>query len=154
MKRPSRGSIVIDGREVITLSSNNYLGLNTHPRLREAAEPHLNRGKRVAFAFAPLQDGVEAQPSILRRPEIIHGLRNLVQNAVDFARSSVWVEGEWTSRRIIVRITDDGDGFPAGLIGRIGDPFVRARRAGDAGRGRDQNGGKKTFRTFSVVRSS
>jgi glycine C-acetyltransferase len=28
----------IDGREVITLSSNNYLGLNTHPRLREAAE--------------------------------------------------------------------------------------------------------------------
>jgi glycine C-acetyltransferase len=29
---------VIDGREVITLSSNNYLGLNTHPRLLEAAE--------------------------------------------------------------------------------------------------------------------
>ncbi|HEX3218923.1 MAG TPA: glycine C-acetyltransferase [Candidatus Limnocylindria bacterium] len=28
---------VIDGREVITLSSNNYLGLNTHPRLREAS---------------------------------------------------------------------------------------------------------------------
>ena len=28
---------VIDGSEVITLSSNNYLGLNTHPRLREAA---------------------------------------------------------------------------------------------------------------------
>jgi glycine C-acetyltransferase len=29
---------IIDGREVITLSSNNYLGLNTHPRLMEAAE--------------------------------------------------------------------------------------------------------------------
>jgi len=29
---------IIDGREVITLSSNNYLGLNTHPRLRAAAE--------------------------------------------------------------------------------------------------------------------
>jgi glycine C-acetyltransferase len=28
---------VIDGREVITLSSNNYLGLNTHPKLRQAA---------------------------------------------------------------------------------------------------------------------
>ena len=27
----------IDGREVITLSSNNYLGLATHPRLRKAA---------------------------------------------------------------------------------------------------------------------
>jgi glycine C-acetyltransferase len=28
---------VIDGREVITLSSNNYLGLNTHPKLKRAA---------------------------------------------------------------------------------------------------------------------
>ncbi len=28
---------IIDGKEVITLSSNNYLGLNTHPRLIEAA---------------------------------------------------------------------------------------------------------------------
>ena len=26
----------IDGRDVITLSSNNYLGLTTHPKLREA----------------------------------------------------------------------------------------------------------------------
>jgi glycine C-acetyltransferase len=28
---------VIDGREVVNLSSNNYLGLTTHPRLRKAA---------------------------------------------------------------------------------------------------------------------
>jgi glycine C-acetyltransferase len=28
---------VIDGKEVITLSSNNYLGLNTHPKLKQAA---------------------------------------------------------------------------------------------------------------------
>jgi glycine C-acetyltransferase len=28
---------IIDGREVITLSSNNYLGLATHPKLRQAA---------------------------------------------------------------------------------------------------------------------
>ncbi|MES2814320.1 MAG: ActS/PrrB/RegB family redox-sensitive histidine kinase [Pseudomonadota bacterium] len=96
--------------------------------VREAAEPHLARGKRVEFSFAAIQDGDAEQPLILRRPEVIHGLRNLVQNAVDFARSAVWVEGEWTARRIVVRITDDGDGFPAGLIGRIGDPFVRARR--------------------------
>jgi glycine C-acetyltransferase len=29
--------VVIDGREVIQLSSNNYLGLTTHPRLKKAA---------------------------------------------------------------------------------------------------------------------
>lgn len=96
--------------------------------LREAAEPHLARGKRVEFAFGPLQDGDETQPTIQRRPEVIHGLRNLVQNAVDFARATVWIEAEWSARRITVRITDDGDGFPPSVIGRIGDPFVRVRR--------------------------
>jgi len=34
---------VIDGREVITLSSNNYLGLNTHPKLRQAAVEAVER---------------------------------------------------------------------------------------------------------------
>ena len=34
---------VIDGREVITLSSNNYLGLATHPRLRQAAVDAIER---------------------------------------------------------------------------------------------------------------
>ena len=96
--------------------------------LREAAEPHMARGKDVLFNVAPAEGCSQRQPTILRRPEIIHGLRNLVQNAVDFARTTVWVEAEWTDRTITVRIVDDGDGFPADVIGRIGDPFVRARR--------------------------
>ena len=29
--------VTVDGRDVISLASNNYLGLNTHPRLVEAA---------------------------------------------------------------------------------------------------------------------
>ena len=28
-----------------------------------------------------------------------------------------------------MRIVDDGDGYPPNLLGRIGDPFVRSRRA-------------------------
>src|SRR5438105_15958788 len=32
-----RARTTIDRREVVNLSSNNYLGLTTHPRLREAA---------------------------------------------------------------------------------------------------------------------
>jgi two-component system sensor histidine kinase RegB len=95
--------------------------------LREAAEPHVARGKRVEFSLTPVEGSPDRQPTILRRPEIIHGLRNLVQNAVDFARSTVWIEGEWTDRTVTVRIIDDGDGFPPHVIGRIGDPFVRHR---------------------------
>jgi two-component system sensor histidine kinase RegB len=97
--------------------------------LREAAEPHMARGKQVEFRLGADGDGTLIQPTIPRRPEIIHGLRNLIQNAVDFARSTVWVEATWTDRTVTIRIIDDGEGFPQNVIGRIGDPFVRARRA-------------------------
>jgi two-component system sensor histidine kinase RegB len=97
--------------------------------IEEAAEPHRERGKTITFEFRAAEGADPGQPAILRRPEIIHGLRNLVQNAVDFARNSVWIEAEWDDDRINVRIMDDGRGFPQQLFGRIGDPFMRRRRA-------------------------
>ncbi len=96
--------------------------------IQEAAEPHADRGKTIHFTERPDADGSLQQPSILRRPEVIHGLRNLIQNAVDFARANVWVEAVWTGDKISIRILDDGPGFPLQFIGRIGDPFVRHRR--------------------------
>ena len=98
--------------------------------VREAAEPHLARGKAVVFSERDRMTGAMRSPNILRRPEIIHGLRNLVQNAVDYARAKVWIDVVWDDMQILVRITDDGEGFAAQVIGRIGDPFVRQRRAG------------------------
>lgn len=104
--------------------------------LREAAEPHLDRGKRVIFATAPTGAGSRAEPVILRAPELIHGVRNLVQNAVDFARSQVWVDARWTASTLTLRIIDDGEGFPPQVLGRIGDPFLRSRRDDAASRKR------------------
>ncbi len=109
--------------------------------LREAAEPHLSRGRAVAFDVFPGTNGGDRQPNILRRPEVIHGLRNLVQNAVDFARSRVWIDATWTDSIILVRIIDDGPGYPANILGRIGDPFVRSRSvAQEAGQRPDYEG--------------
>jgi two-component system sensor histidine kinase RegB len=105
--------------------------------IREAAEPHVERGRDVRFRLSPpFGLGQAAQPTILRRPEIIHGLRNLVQNAVDFARSTVWIDIGWTDRAITIRIIDDGPGFPPQVLGRIGDPFVRQRSEPGAARQR------------------
>lgn len=103
--------------------------------VREAAEPHAARGKALHIAEGA---GAGTQPSIRRHPEIIHGLRNLVQNAVDFARGNVWIDIGWTADRIRIRIVDDGAGFPAHLIGRIGDPFMRHRRGEADGRQRPE----------------
>ncbi|MFT5795989.1 MAG: two-component system sensor histidine kinase RegB [Ascidiaceihabitans sp.] len=97
--------------------------------VNEAAEPHAHRGKFVHYSHDPASGSEMEQPSILRKPEIIHGLRNLVQNAVDFAGANVWIETDWTDDTISIRIIDDGCGFPPYMIGRIGDPFMRKRRA-------------------------
>ncbi|SLN24246.1 Sensor histidine kinase RegB [Pseudoruegeria aquimaris] len=97
--------------------------------IHEAAEPHLDRGKEISFTLVS-DEPADAQPMVMRYPEFVHGIRNLVQNAVDFADSRVWVEIGWTNEKISVRIVDNGPGFPEQLIGRIGDPFVR-RRSGE-----------------------
>ncbi|MGB0902839.1 sensor histidine kinase RegB [Halocynthiibacter sp.] len=105
--------------------------------VEEAAEPHLARGKEVYFDFEP--DGkTTPQPEALRLPEVIHGLRNLIQNAVDFAKDNVWIEARWTADTILIRVIDDGPGFPTDMTGRIGDPFVRRRTSLQSARKRPE----------------
>lgn len=96
--------------------------------IKEASEPHLNRGKSVNFNIGPTDKDSSRQPDIFRHPEIIHGVRNFIQNAVDFAETTVSVEVSWTEDRIRIRVSDDGPGFPSSVLGRIGEPFVRQRR--------------------------
>ena len=104
--------------------------------VQEAATPHADRGIELHYDFHPRGGPTgdpSQQPQILRQPEVIHGLRNLVQNAVDFAQTQVWIEAVWGPDGIEMRITDDGPGFPPDLLGRLGDPFLsrRARRSAE-----------------------
>lgn len=96
--------------------------------IREAAEPHADRGIALHYDIASSQSVAVKQPIIERRPEIIHGVRNLVQNAVDFARANIWIDVSWDERLLTLRIIDDGPGFSQNVINRIGDPFVKRRR--------------------------
>ncbi|GGE55673.1 sensor histidine kinase RegB [Actibacterium pelagium] len=98
--------------------------------VKDAANPHLDRGIDLHFDFHPLPEGLDRQPTVVRSPEIIHGLRNLIQNAVDFSKGNVWVLGRWDEQEISLAILDDGPGFTANDIARIGDPFMRRRRSG------------------------
>lgn len=43
LETEQKATVVMDGRKVITLSSNNYLGLTVHPRLRQAAIEAIER---------------------------------------------------------------------------------------------------------------
>ena len=99
--------------------------------IREASEPHLNRGKDVRIIARPTYAPYARHPDVYRRPEIIHGVRNLIQNAVDFADTAVDIVINWTDDEITLRINDDGPGYPPSVLGRIGEPFVRRRKAAD-----------------------
>ncbi|HET9879103.1 MAG TPA: glycine C-acetyltransferase [Candidatus Limnocylindria bacterium] len=68
---------VIDGREVITLSSNNYLGLNTHPRLRTAAIDAVERygagsgAVRTIAGTMTLHEELEARLATFKHTEAV-----------------------------------------------------------------------------------
>ncbi|MCL4143906.1 UNVERIFIED_CONTAM: hypothetical protein GTU68_065653 [Idotea baltica] len=96
--------------------------------IENAAEPHMGRGKEVLIDIGKTNHHKNPQPTIVRMPEIIHGLRNLIQNAVDFSKDTVWIETRWSDETITVRIMDDGNGFPTQLLGRLGDPFMGKRK--------------------------
>lgn len=102
--------------------------------LAEAADPHAERGITVDIHVA------EGAPIIRRDAAIIHGLRNVIQNAVDFAQSRVIVSGTWDRRALSVSVADDGPGFPMQLLSRIGQPFLTTRPKSEDGRGYDGMG--------------
>lgn len=104
--------------------------------VREAAEPHTGRGKSLHYDIGPIRDADPRQPVIVRRPEIIHGLRNLIQNAVDFAGANIWIDIFWDENVVGVRIVDDGPGFSPLVINRLGDPFVSRRHRASFGKRR------------------
>jgi two-component system sensor histidine kinase RegB len=79
--------------------------------------------------------GKGAEPVGRRNPAIVQGLVNLVENAVDFAEKRVTVGTEWTEDEVAITIADDGPGFSAAVIDRIGEPYVTTRRDGQAGAG-------------------
>ncbi|MGR3540065.1 MAG: ActS/PrrB/RegB family redox-sensitive histidine kinase [Hasllibacter sp.] len=89
--------------------------------LREAAAPHGARGKDVLF------DATGEEPLVERRPELLHGLRNVIENAVDHARATVRITQEVDGSGVSVVVQDDGPGFPPHTIGSLGEPFVRSR---------------------------
>ena len=100
--------------------------------LEDAAEPHAGRGPAVEIRAAG--------PEIRRDPAIIHALRNLIQNAVDFAAHRVVIESQTGNGWLAVTIRDDGPGYPPTLLARIGDPYLTSKRGGAQREGYDGMG--------------
>ncbi len=102
-----------------------YTRLPISALVEAAGAQHLERGVRLIFATAgaPAED----EPQVRRSPEILHGLNNLIQNAVQFARREVTVTTFWDAKTVTVEISDDGPGFLLHLLARLGEPYLSTR---------------------------
>jgi two-component system sensor histidine kinase RegB len=79
------------------------------------------------------------EPLGRRNAGIIYGLGNLIENAVDYAKSKVTITVMHDEHRVTLTIEDDGEGFAPDILQRIGDPYVTRRnpqaKAGGLGLG-------------------
>jgi two-component system sensor histidine kinase RegB len=81
------------------------------------------------------RDGVEVEivtvgddvPVLPRTPEVLHGLANVLQNAIQFARTRVDIQITAHPDTLDMAITDDGPGFPAAILDHLGEPYISTR---------------------------
>jgi two-component system sensor histidine kinase RegB len=98
--------------------------------LEEAAEPYRNGRIAITISAKPVADASGAVPSeavVERKPGVIYGLGNIIENATDFATQKVAINAEWNASELVVTITDDGPGFQAEVMDNIGEPYVTTR---------------------------
>ena len=114
-------------------TASPYERLPVSALVEAAGEPHLSPEIVVQYAVEASRgpDGKPIEEPLVRRsPEIIHGIGNLIQNAIHFAQQEVEVTTSWNADKVSVDIADDGPGFPQSVLARIGEPYISARQLG------------------------
>lgn len=113
--------------------------LSKHPDDRGGAEPIVPLPALIQMTAAPyVRHGVElvvesvvemedGAPQVQSMPEMTHGLANILQNAMQFAHERVTVTADWRTPGLTLTVADDGPGYPATLVGRLGEPYVSGR---------------------------
>lgn len=98
--------------------------------IEEVVAPHRDFGVDIKVRIAV---AAAAEPVGSRNPAILYGIGNIVENAVDFARTTVEVNAWWNKDDIELVISDDGPGIPPDILNRIGEPYLSRRRTQDDG---------------------
>ncbi len=98
----------------------------------EASQPYKNFEKEIVFRLNGERighDGISIKrkmiPLVRREPELIHGIRNIIQNALKFSKSLVDINLIINSRKVNLEVRDDGRGFSYDVNNLIGDPFLK-----------------------------
>ncbi|WP_051332415.1 ActS/PrrB/RegB family redox-sensitive histidine kinase [Cucumibacter marinus] len=90
----------------------------------EVIEPHRDFG--VVISIEKGRTSGE-EPRIRRNAGLLYGLGNLIENAIDYAKTATDITLEWTAETVRIVITDDGPGFPPDLVTKLGEPYLTTR---------------------------
>ena len=73
------------------------------------------------------KDSQSPVPQVWRAPELLHGLGNIIENAADFAVSTVAVSARWDEQFLDISVADDGPGFAPEIFEALGEPYITSR---------------------------
>jgi two-component system sensor histidine kinase RegB len=96
--------------------------------IEETVAPHRDFGVTIKVRIAV---SGSKEPVGSRNPAILYGVGNILENAVDFARSTVEVNAWWNDDTVEIVISDDGPGIAPDILNRIGEPYLSRRRGAD-----------------------
>jgi two-component system sensor histidine kinase RegB len=96
--------------------------------IEEAVAPHRDFGVAIKVRLAV---AATREPAGARNPAILYGVGNILENAVDFARTTVEVNAWWNADTVEIIISDDGPGIAPDMLHRIGEPYLSRRRSAD-----------------------
>jgi two-component system sensor histidine kinase RegB len=102
--------------------------------LEEASAPLRGLGPMVDVRLFKDHQSHERIPVLKRREELLYGIGNFVENAVDFASTRVIVEGGWDEESLWIKVIDDGPGFTSEILSKLGEPYITTR-PGTVGQG-------------------
>lgn len=94
--------------------------------IREAIDEAGGHNKDISVKIEPEDI---SEPYVIRQPEIIYGLGNLIENAGEFAINSVAVTSRIEAQSIEICVSDDGPGFAYDILPRLGEPWLTSRPA-------------------------
>ncbi|KCZ92275.1 ActS/PrrB/RegB family redox-sensitive histidine kinase [Hyphomonas johnsonii] len=103
--------------------------------VEEAAAPFKGLGVDLTVRAIAGERGEAKAPVLNRSPEILHALGAFIENAVSFAASRVDAVASWTDDQILITISDDGPGFAAEVMPKLGEPYVSQRSEAQLGGG-------------------
>jgi two-component system, sensor histidine kinase RegB len=91
--------------------------------------------ERPAILVDVIDDPSLGGVTMTHSPELVRGIGNLIQNAIQHAKERVTLTIQAQNTRIRVLIHDDGDGFSPQILARIGEPYLSTKRRGEQNMG-------------------